>query len=62
MARTPKRTKGTDPTWPEHGPDDHPVTELVADMQGSLSPFGDLVFPLDPDELPYVHPQTAINR
>ena len=28
--------------------------------QGSLSPFGDVEFPLD--EVPYVHPVTEINR
>ncbi len=55
-----RRTKGTEPTWPEHGPDDHPVTELVADRQGSLSPFGDLTFPLE--KTPYRHPNTVINR
>lgn len=60
MART--RDKGIDPTWPEHDADNHPVTELVSDRQGSLSPFGDLVFPLESAELPYVHPHTVINR
>ncbi len=59
MART-RPTSGVDPTWPDHHPDDRPVTELAADRQGPLSPFGDLEFPLE--EIPYVHPVTVINR
>jgi hypothetical protein len=49
-----------DPTWPELPEGEHPVTELASPVQGSLSPFGDLEFPLD--EVPYVHPVTEINR
>ncbi|MEU3625629.1 hypothetical protein BS329_10380 [Amycolatopsis coloradensis] len=50
---------GIDPTWPgEDG--EHPVTELASDRQGALSPFGDVTFPLD--AVPYVHPETEINR
>lgn len=52
-----KRAPGVDPTWPEG---DHPVTELTADRQGALSPFGEIEFPL-PD-VPYIHPITVINR
>jgi hypothetical protein len=49
-----------DPTWQE-GPDgEHPVTELTSATQGSLSPFGDVEFPLD--AVPYEHPVTKINR
>ena len=33
---------------------------LIADMQGSLSPFGDVQFPQD--SVPYEHPVTEINR
>jgi hypothetical protein len=50
-----------DPNWPaddDHGK--HPVSELVADRQGALSPYGDLTFPL-PD-VGYVHPVTEINK
>ena len=36
------------------------MTELAADRQGALSPFGDITFPLD--TVPYVHPVTEINR
>lgn len=48
-----------DPTWPA-AEGEHPVSELAADRQGALSPFGDVTFPLD--AVPYVHPQTEINR
>lgn len=34
-----------------------PVTELVAEVQGGLSPFGeDVTFPLPPEQVSYVHP------
>jgi hypothetical protein len=49
-----------DPSWPQLPEGDHPVSELAAPVQGSLSPFGDLVFPLD--SVPYEHPITVINR
>ena len=49
-----------DPTWPQLPEGEHPVTELTTDVQGSLSPFGDLQFPVD--DLPYVHPVTEVNR
>lgn len=49
-----------DPTWPELPAGEHPVTELTADVQGSLSPFGEVEFPLP--EVPYVHPDTEINK
>lgn len=49
-----------DPTWPEAQDGTHPVTELAADRQGALSPFGDLSFPLE--QVPYEHPETEINK
>jgi hypothetical protein len=49
-----------DPSWPELPEGEHPVTELASPVQGSLSPFGDLQFPLE--EVPYVHPVTEINK
>jgi hypothetical protein len=55
-----KRTKGVDPSWPETPDGEHPVTELSTDRQGSLSPYGDIEFPLP--SVPYVHPETVINR
>lgn len=48
-----------DPTWPAGAEDAHPVTELAADRQGALSPFGSLTFPLE--AVPYTHPETEIN-
>jgi hypothetical protein len=58
-------TEGTrgvriDPSWPELPDGDHPVSELAAPTQGSLSPFGDLELPLD--TVPYEHPVTVINH
>lgn len=49
-----------DPAWPVYPDGEHPVSELAAPTQGSLSPFGDIEFPLD--TVPYVHPVTEINR
>ena len=49
-----------DPTWPELPDGRHPVTELTASAQGSLSPFGDVEFPLT--DVPYEHPVTEINK
>jgi hypothetical protein len=57
-----RRTDRIDPTWPSWSEDDHPVSELAAPQQGALSPFGELTFPLPPEELPYQHPHTEINR
>ncbi|MCV7258423.1 hypothetical protein [Mycobacterium shimoidei] len=57
-----RKTKYVDHGWPTTDPDDHAVSELAADRVGALSPFGDLVFPLPPDDLPYVHPVTVVNR
>ncbi len=51
-----------DPHWPE-GPDGgHPVTELTSDVQGALSPFGTVTFPLPAEDLGYTHPVTEINK
>jgi hypothetical protein len=49
-----------DPTWPQLPEGEYPVTELSSSLQGSLSPFGDVEFPLD--NVPYVHPVTEINK
>ncbi len=49
-----------DPGWPQLPNDEHPVTELMSDVQGNLSPFGDMEFPLA--DVPYVHPSTEVNR
>ena len=49
-----------DPTWPDLPDGEHAVSEVASTAQGSLSPFGDVEFPLD--EVPYVHPVTEINK
>jgi hypothetical protein len=56
----PDRQGRIDPSWPELPAGEHPVSELASPVQGSLSPFGDLEFPLE--EVPYVHPVTEINK
>ncbi|AEA27857.1 hypothetical protein ACFQ34_23335 [Pseudonocardia benzenivorans] len=56
----PSRPARIDPNWPQLADGEHPVTELLGDVQGSLSPFGDIEFPLD--SVPYTHPVTEINK
>ena len=51
-----------DPSWPQAPSGTHPVSELVSDRQGAASPFGDVTFPLDADNLGYTHPETKINK
>ncbi|MBA8826711.1 hypothetical protein FHX42_004090 [Saccharopolyspora lacisalsi] len=51
-----------DPTWPEAPDGKSPVSELASDRQGSLSPFGDLTFPMPQDSVSYEHPVTEINK
>ena len=53
-----RKEKYVDNGWPTTDPDDHAVSELVTDRTGALSPFGEMVFPVPADELPYVHPVT----
>jgi hypothetical protein len=63
MARGDARSDRVDPTWPAGATtNEHPVSELAADRQGSLSPFGDETFPVPAENLPYQHPVTIINR
>ncbi|HEY4004815.1 MAG TPA: hypothetical protein VGM60_06450 [Pseudonocardia sp.] len=59
MAKGPHPSR-IDPTWPKLPEGAHPVSELAAPTQGSMSPFGDVEFPLD--EVAYEHPVTEINR
>jgi hypothetical protein len=54
------QTGRIDPTWPQLPDGEHPVSELASPNQGSLSPFGDIEFPVE--EVPYVHPVTEINK
>ncbi len=57
-----RKTRYVDNGWPTADPDDHAVSELATDRTGALSPFGEVVFPLPSDDLPYVHPVTVVNR
>jgi len=49
-----------DPSWPQVPDGGIPVSELAADRQGSLSPFGEVSFPQE--RVPYEHPETEINK
>ncbi len=49
-----------DPAWPSRSEEDHPVSELASPVQGALSPFGELSFPVE--TVPYEHPSTEINK
>jgi hypothetical protein len=58
-----KKKQYVDNGWPAHlEGDEHAVSELATDRTGALSPFGDLVFPLPADQLPYTHPVTVVNK
>ena len=61
-AQKTQKTRYVDRGWPTTNPDDHAVSELATDRTGALSPFGDVIFPLPADELPYVHPVTDVSR
>ncbi len=60
-AKSRKKLDRIDPEWPA-ADGEHPVSEFLADRQGSLSPFGQVSFPLSEDEVPYQHPVTVINK
>ncbi len=49
-----------DPSWPSQSEEDHPVSELASPLQGALSPFGELEFPVE--SVPYEHPRTERNK
>jgi hypothetical protein len=55
----PGRSVRIDPAWPDVP---HPISEVAASLQGALSPFGEVEFPVPAEELPYVHPVTKINK
>jgi len=57
-----QKTRYVDNGWPTSNPDDHAVSELATDRAGALSPFGDVIFPLPADQLPYIHPVTDVSR
>ncbi|MCW2582957.1 MAG: uncharacterized protein JWQ53_1747 [Klenkia sp.] len=52
-----------EPTWGQSEDGGPPLTELVSEMTGSLSPFGeDHAFPLPAERLRYAHPTDKPNR
>jgi hypothetical protein len=61
--RNSKNAHLVEPTWGVSEGDGPPVTELVSEMAGPLSPFGeDHAFPLPPERLRYAHPTDKPNR
>ena len=52
-----------EPSWFESAAGGPPLTELLAENQGSLSPFGeDVQFPMPLSALRYEHPTDKPNR
>ncbi|MGY1855032.1 hypothetical protein [Modestobacter sp. SYSU DS0290] len=61
--RNDKHAHLVEPTWGAGSEGEPPVTELVSEMAGGLSPFGeDHSFPLPAERLRYAHPQDRPNR
>lgn len=60
MASKPVNTDRIDPSYSQLPDGEHPVTELLGNVQGNMSPFGDVDFPVA--SVPYEHPVTEINR
>lgn len=58
MASTPRLPERATPAT-QHDVTDFLVSEFAADAAGSLSPFGDMMFPLPLDQLRYTHPGPA---
>ena len=61
--RKEKHAHLVEPTWGQSEDAGPPVTELVSEMAGGLSPFGeDHSFPLPVEALRYAHPTDKPNR
>ena len=61
--RGANRTDLTEPTWGQSEGGGPPVTELIAEPAGPLSPFGeDHSFPLPVERIRYAHPTDKPNR
>ena len=61
--RNEKHAHLVEPTWGQSENEGPPVTELVSEMAGGLSPFGeDHSFPLPVESLRYAHPTDKPNR
>lgn len=60
--RNEKHAHLVEPTWGESEGGGPPLTELVSEMAGPLSPFGeDHAFPIPPEKLRYAHPTDKPN-
>ncbi|MCZ4553557.1 MULTISPECIES: hypothetical protein [Mycobacteriales] len=62
MTPVAEKKKYVDNGWPVVPEGEHAVSEFAANVSGSLSPFGDVEFPLPVEDLPYIHPKTSVNR
>ncbi|GAB3299159.1 hypothetical protein GCM10027451_00300 [Geodermatophilus aquaeductus] len=61
--RKEKHAHLVEPTWGQSEDAGPPVTELISEMAGGLSPFGeDHSFPLPVDRIRYAHPTDKPNR
>lgn len=60
-ANQDNKNRYVDNGWPQTD-GELAVSELRTDRTGALSPFGEVVFPLPAEELPYLHPVTVVNR
>ena len=61
--RKEKHAHLVEPTWGQSEDAGPPVTELISEMAGGLSPFGeDHSFPLPVDRLRYAHPPDKPTR
>ena len=59
----PAKKGYVDPGWGDHAPGQHPVTEIIATVNGAMSPFGNETdFPRPYEETGYVHPVTNIHH
>ncbi|MBA2415915.1 MAG: hypothetical protein H0V64_08545 [Geodermatophilaceae bacterium] len=58
-----RKSQLVEPTWFASEDGGPPLTELLAENQGALSPFGeDAQFPLPASEVNYQHPTAKPNR
>lgn len=60
-ANLDNKNRYVDNGWPTTDHGEPAVSELRTDRTGALSPFGDIVFPVPADDLPYLHPVTNVN-
>ena len=60
--RVKKQKVYIDNGWPKLLSNELAISELTANRSGALSPFGDTIFPVPVDELPFIHSCTKINN